>query len=413
MANFTTDEQMKQMCEKSRELGFRPERMRMLDERLAGWVGEITPSVMVRVMRHGQLAFEGAYGTKGPDRGPDSLTDDTIFPICSITKPVVGTLISIMQEEGLVDLNHPVRDHLPEFTGDEKGNVRIWHLLTHTSGIRLDLYGYFREYAANTLGLTLPDDDAPDGAWDEVYQNVREKTGLPYMEPGKAANRNTFLTVALSAPPAHPAHTVMAYDSFGYDLVVEIIRRISGKTIDEYASEKLFKPLGMSDTHFIFPCEKLDRFVQRAPQYIASDWLNGGVLNSEGGGGGLKSTMYDLTRFGQMYLNKGKLDGVRVLSAASVREITSDHNSRIPPSVWDGVTYDSTWGLGWNVKGIKKDDSGILKSAGSFDHSGFGCCKLLCDPEADLVAAYFTVCMTDCHWNASKFYNMVIGAIDD
>lgn len=164
----------------------------------------------------------------------------------------------------------------------------------------------------------------------------------------------------------------------------------------------------MKDSHFIFPQEKLSRFVTRGPEYVGCGWLNSGILNSENGAGGLKSTVDDMTRFGQMYLNNGIYDGKRVLSAASIREITSDHNSHMSAASYGGETFDSTWGLGWNVKGSKKDDSGILRSASSFEHGGFACTKLLCDPEEDLVAAYFTVCKEDNFWNASKFNNIVI-----
>ena len=141
--------------------------------------------------------------------------------------------------------------------------------------------------------------------------------------------------------------------------------------------------------------------------------MNAGVLDSEQGGNGLKSTVADLTRFGQMYLNHGTLDGVRVLSPASIRELVANHNGKLPPAVYDGEEFDSSWGLGWNVKESKKDDSGILRSPRSFEHAGFGCTRLLCDPDADVVAAYFTVCITDTYVNLNRFNNIVIGAINE
>jgi CubicO group peptidase (beta-lactamase class C family) len=136
MANKMTAEQLKQMCENAEALGFRSERLMLLDERLTEWSkNSAAPSIAVKVLRHGKTAFEGAYGIKGPGMVADSLTVDTIFPLCSITKPIVAVLICIMQEEGLVDINMPAALYLPEFTGDSKWSVRICNLLTHTSGI--------------------------------------------------------------------------------------------------------------------------------------------------------------------------------------------------------------------------------------------------------------------------------------
>ncbi|HEY5465419.1 MAG TPA: serine hydrolase domain-containing protein, partial [Clostridia bacterium] len=265
MANKTTSDATRRMCENAKTLGFQPDRLILLDKRLAEWSKNVmTPSIAVKVLRHGQVAFEGAYGISGKDKEPDSLTADTIFPVASITKPVVATLLAIMQEEGLVDFYHPVREYLPEFTGDPDNLVRVWHLLSHSSGIiDSDIHRLFDEHVRQSLGLAFPADEEPPEAWNALFLKIREKMGLPYMEPSAAMHRNTNLVTGLSFPPTHKPQEVMAYCSFGYDMAMEIITRISGERIDEYASRKLFKPLGMNDSHFIFPREKLPRYVTR------------------------------------------------------------------------------------------------------------------------------------------------------
>ncbi|NLO40010.1 MAG: beta-lactamase family protein [Ruminiclostridium sp.] len=414
MANQVSRLQMQQMCNDAGKLGFRPERLLLLDQRLEEWSkNPMTPSIAVRVLRHGQEAFTGAYGIKGPDMASDSLTPDTIFPVCSLTKPVISTLLCIMQEEGLIDLFHKVRHYIPEFTGDKKPDIRIWHLLTHTSGIiDKDTNENTEAFITKTLGIALPKEDSCEEEWNEALLKVREKMGLPYMEPGRKMRHDTQLAVTLSIVPTHKPQEVMSYCNTGFHIAKEIIDRISKKPIDEFAAEKLFKPLKMQDSHFLFPQSKLPRYVTRSPEYLASDWLNKGILDSDSGPGGLKTTVLDMTRFGQMFLNKGSLEGVSVLSPASVREMTSDHNFHLADASYNEETVASTWGLGWNLRGRKKDDSGILRSTGSFEHGGFGCCKLLCDPEADIVAAYFTVCRTDTYFMASNFNNIVLGAIN-
>ncbi len=415
MANKMTKDQMEQMCENARRLGFRPERLRLLDERLQCWSkNEMTPSIAVKVLRHGEMAFEGAYGILGPDKEGDSLRVDTIFPICSMTKPVVSTLLALMQEEGLIDLNDPVRNYLPEFTGDKDSEIRIWHLITHTSGIiDGDFYNGYERFVKENISTELPSEDNQE-AWDVITLKIREKLGLPTVELGNKMRHETYLAAALTQEPTHKPHAVMTYCNTGFHLVMSIINKISGKPIDVYAKEKLFDPLKMIDSHFLFPKEKRSRFIQRGAEYVGSDWLNEDILSSEHGPGGLKSTVHDMTRFGQMYLNKGYLDGVSVLSPASIRELTFDQNFIISEATFVDRLCDmswNTWGLGWNLRGRKRDDAGLLRSPASYEHGGFGCCKLLCDPEADVVAAYFTVCKTDTNYKASAFNNIVLGAI--
>ena len=112
------------------------------------------------------------------------------------------------------------------------------------------------------------------------------------------------------------------------------------------------------------------------------------------GGCGVKSTVVDMSRFGQMYLDEGVFDSRRILSKASVRTLTANHNTGLPLAYHNGGIFDPAWGLGWNM-GSKKDDAGMLRSASSFEHGGFGCVKLLCDPQVDIVAAFFTVSIED------------------
>jgi serine-type D-Ala-D-Ala carboxypeptidase len=415
MANKMTKEQVTEMCENAGKLGFRPDRLMMLDRRLEEWkdTPEV-PSIVIRILRHGQLAFEGAYGILGPGMEPDSLTPDTIFPMCSLTKPVVGVLISIAQEEGFFDINDPVRKYIPELTGDEKSLIRIWHLLTHSSGlIDEDMHKQYEKYVKEKMGLDMPGDDATVEAWDELAGKVRESLGLPPMDPGQKMRHLTELAVILAAPPTHLPQKVMSYCNTGFQMLVDIITRVSGQSIDAFAGEKLFKPLGMKDSHFLFPREKAPRYVTRGPDIEGSGWLNERIFNSESGAGGLKSTAGDMTRFGQMVLNGGRLDGVRILSRPSVREIISDYNVKLPPTEYEGQFYESTWGLGWNVKGIKKDDGGCLRSPQSFEHGGYGGVSLVCDPEEDLVIAYFVVDKTGAYTTKARLVDMVVGSIDD
>lgn len=173
--------------------------------------------------------------------------------------------------------------------------------------------------------------------------------GLPYMEPGRNMGRDTYMSVILSLPPSHKPQKIMSYCNTGYQLAMNIIKRVTQRPVDEFAYEKLFKPLKMHDSHFLFPKEKIARYVTRGNEYVGSSWLNGDILNSDSGSGGFKTTVNDLTAFGQMFLENGKLYGNRVLSKASVRLLTTDHNEKLPPAIYEEQEFDSSWGLGWNV----------------------------------------------------------------
>lgn len=414
MANTMSCDQMKQQCEQAKQLGFDPDRLMLLDQRLTEWSHtEYTPSIAVKILRHGQTAFVGAYGTSGPGKAPDSLTMDTIFPVCSITKPIISTLLAVMQEEGLIDFNDPVRKYLPELVNDKENRIRIWHILSHSSGfIDADLEQYCREYIDNIqqeLGLTGNDPETKKS----VMLAIRKKLELPDLSSDDDLIGDTYFHIKMTATPTHLPQKIMSYCCFGYIMAGHILQKVSGRSIDDYAQEKLFGPLKMTDSHFLFPREKLPRYIQRDEKYDEGNWLNRLVLNCTSGSGGLKTTVNDITRFGQMYLNRGSLDGVRVLSCASIRELTSDYNYNLPEAEYNGEAFDSTWGLGWNVLKGKKDDTGLLHSHRSFEHGGYGGTRLLCDPEADIAAAYFTVNYSERYWHIANFNNMVIAAIDD
>ena len=138
------------------------------------------------------------------------------------------------------------------------------------------------------------------------------------------------------------------------------------------------------------------------------------ILTNTSASGGLKSTMADLTRFGQMFLQGGTLGGARILSPASVRLMTTDNNSELPDSFWRGRYLGSNWGFGWDVKNGKKDDLGLLRGERSYNHCGFGGARLHVDPDAALVVAFNIVehdegeaCL-----NHSNSMNILYSALD-
>jgi CubicO group peptidase (beta-lactamase class C family) len=367
-----------------------------------------------RVLRSGVEIYNAAYGVNAPGGPP--LTTDAIYPAASITKPIIATLLFILQEEGEIDLWEQLQRYFPEFTGEYKDEVLLWHVLSHVSGLSGmgdESYDKFViSYIKDELGIELPREGAPDEELLGPFMQVREKLGLPVADMDDTKIWDTFNYISLKAPLVRRPFTQFSYSSYGYELLKQLIEKVTGESIEAYTRRKLFDRLGMDDSYFILPKDKWSRVVKRDSSYQIADWLNSdGMMTNTSGGGGLKSTLHDLTVFGQMILQEGTLGTERILSPASVRLMTTDQNTALSDSYWQGRWFSSGWCLGWNVK--KKDDLGLLRSNKAIDHAGSGGARLLIDPTYDLVAAFYTVDQTpESFTSHSRVANIIYSALD-
>lgn len=368
--------------------------------------------ISFRVLRSGVLIFNGNYGVRSPGGPP--LSEDDIFPVASVTKPVVATLCAILQEEGEIDFWDKVQRWFPDFEGEHKDEVQLWQLLCHVSGMDDSLYDFRNKYIENELGIKMPDYDAPDEAYISTAMQVRDKLNMPKLEASITTADETFFSVMLKAPLATKPSTEFSYCGMGYEMMKMIIERVTGESLDAYARRRLFEPLGMVDSHWILPESKWSRFVKRGPSYRGADWLNDdSCFTNTSPTGGLKTTMPDLAAFGQMYLQNGTFSGKRIISPASVRLMTTDHNHGLPDSFWMGRWLGANWGLGWNVRNGKKDDLGFLRSNNSYDHGGFGGARLMVDPDHELVVATYMDEHDDIPYpNHSRAFNILYAALD-
>lgn len=391
-------------------LGVDAGRLKYLDT----YLKEITAKVKnkfnaVYIMRRGEVILNGAYGVQTPDGPP--LTWDAIYPLASITKPIIATLLAILQEDGHVDLWDKFNAYYPEFTGEKKDEVELWQVMAHCSGMSDLSINKHNSELREQLGA------GQVNTWEEhtsYIKKLRELYGLPEAEPSDELVNETELLADLKAPLENDPGTAFSYCNNGYNLLGRLVEKVTGESIEEYASRRLFKPLGMEDTHFLLPEEKWDRVVKRDPSFHGAGWFNSeSALSNTNGASGLKSTMRDLARFGQMYLQNGTLDGVRILSPATVRLLTTDHNSELPPSFWGSRKLACSWGLGWNVCYGKKDDLGLLRSYKAFDHAGAGGGRILIDPEKELVVAMYLVELSEMSYEyQSRVANIIYSALD-
>jgi methyl acetate hydrolase len=277
-----------------------------IDEVLASSVenGRI-PGVIVIAATSDEIIYEGAAGFRDVESNIE-MTVDTITRIASMTKAITSVAVMQLVEKGNIELDSPVGEFLPQlkevevlegFEADNnpilrpaKAVVTVHQLLTHTSGY---VYEIWNENAARYARTEYAADD-------------------------------DFLDVPVAFDPG----TKWEY-GISTDILGVLVEAISGQSLDDYFREHIFIPLGMSDTHFIVPEEKLPRL---ATAYFKSEQgeltpipYSRPTGDFFSGGGGLRSTARDYVRFMQAILNGGELDGVRILSAASVSLMSQNH----------------------------------------------------------------------------------------
>tara|TARA_B100002003_G_scaffold224553_1_gene229982 strand:+ start:165 stop:1490 length:1326 start_codon:yes stop_codon:yes gene_type:complete len=323
-------------------LGFSPERLAAIDAKLQEHIdaGDM-PGASILIARDGQIVHTAVLGAIRPD-GPE-MTRDAIFRIYSMTKPITSVAALMLVEQGKLDIGDKVSKYLPEYkemtvatgTGDDgapitepaKREMTVQDLLRHTSGLT---YGFFGQGPARKAYL---DARAGDSARTNL-ENARDLAALP-----------------LEHHPGEKWEYSRSTDVLG--AVVEVV---AGKPLGEVFDEMIFTPLGMEDTMFAVDDPALhERIAEPYPQYAKIgpyDMADPRVkVAFESGGGGLHSTLDDYSRFAQMLLNGGELDGARLLSPQTVAWMTADHlGERIQPGKYylPGAGY--SFGLGVAVR---------------------------------------------------------------
>jgi CubicO group peptidase (beta-lactamase class C family) len=349
--------------------GFSTARLRRIGPAMQAHIDEgKIPGLSVLLARRGKVAYAECFGKRDDPDVP--MTEDTIFWIASMTKPVASVAVLQLYEEGHFQLNDPVSRYIPEFKdtqvyvegegdglvlADRERPISIWHLLTHTSGL------HYPWGIAPAL-LALLQEAKLDNPQDTLQDFVKKLAKLP-----------------LSFQPGTSWAYSQSYDVLGY--LVEVI---SGMPFDAFLEQRICGPLGMPDTGFHVPPEKIERFAARYEVSQEGFELVESPASSRkatptlrpGGGGGLVSTVPDYARFCQMLLNGGELDGVRLLGRKTVDLMTMNHLSppvesafasrpSIDPYYWKGHGY----GLGVRVL-LSPTETEIVGSVGSYGWSG-------------------------------------------
>jgi uncharacterized protein YbbC (DUF1343 family) len=316
--------------------GFHPDVIRKIDLTMARAIHEKKIPGGVLWIGHDLKSWQKSYGLRAVQPKGEAATVGTIYDTASLTKVLATTpSILILAERGMLELNASVSKYIPAFAGEGREAVTLHHLLTHTSGLR--------------PGLSLREN------WH-----------------GSAAAINLACHESLQQLPGKK----FTYSDINFILLGEIVRRVSGKPLDEFAKEEIYLPLKMRDTGFnpatfrqtrIAPTEKVDGQMLRGKVHDPTARRMGGVA----GHAGVFSTASDLARFAGMILAEGQLDGARILSKQSVQLMTS---VQTPTGMRDKR------GLGWDIHTGYSSPRGNLSTNQSFGHTGFTGPSLWIDP---------------------------------
>ena len=353
------------------------------DRRLPGWLATVS--------RGGELVWTGKGGHRDRERGLE-VTDDTIWRIYSMTKPVTSVVAMMLYEEGRFDLNDDVGQWIEELreprvwaggtatepvTVPAAEPVRVHHLLSHTSGLTYNFQNCHpvdEIYRAKGYGFhSFPEDD--------LARAVHDYCSTPLLfQPGSRWNYSESTSV-----------------------LGRLIEIWTGQTLDVVYRERVFEPLGMSDTDWWCPPERQDRLAMlyvpsRGESFpyaaLASQVLEPHRLHD--GGGGLVSTAHDYHQFMTMLLRGGELDGVRLLSHRTLDLMTENHlpDDADLQGFATGLFADVGnagigFGLGFSVM-VDRIKNKSLISEGSFSWGGAASTVFWVDPEEELTVSFYT-----------------------
>jgi CubicO group peptidase (beta-lactamase class C family) len=338
-------------------IGFDPAGLQRAFDLLAHWSKEgKVLSAGLCVGRRGRMVEPRFFGKQRTTADSPPLRSDALFLVASLTKPVTVLAVLMLVERGELALDDPVSAILPAFTGKGREGVRIRHLMTHTSG--------------------LPDMVADNEKLRKAHKPL-----------------SAFVEATCKEELLFPPGTRVSYQSMGTLLLGEVVHQVTGRTLPEFLRKEVFDPLGMVDASLGWQVAKKERIAEvfLAPGQRGLDWnwnspywLGLGVP-----WGGMITSPADHARFCQMMLEGGSLDGVRILSPAGVRAMTSNQLNHLP--VPEEERRLRPWGLGWRLNWPGHSANfGDLLGPRSYGH--WGSTGTLCwvDPDTEAFCVLLT-----------------------
>lgn len=364
------------------------------------WVDrEGLQTLVLLAARRGTIVLHQAWGRMGPEVDAPPASLDAMFDTQSLGKVFTATAVMLLVEDGRVGLNRPVSSYVPFFRGEGKDGVLVRHLLTHTSGLR----------------------------WDDPERFAKEREGkieIPPAEGGTHPLWNEYFALRADCPLWKRPGEEMSYCPYGFDLLGEIVARVSGQPLDVFSQRRIFGPLGMKDTLWCQVDVPASRRVRKPP--IPAEQLDALDRARETeriafGAGGAYTTARDMAVFAQTVLNGGVYGETRILSPAATKAMTRNQIPGVRAQFFDQYFPEASWGFGWDVHANKSGWSGTLQSPDTFGHTGAGGVECWADPRDQLVAVFFSAVPQSeistrvwaRYWRNDLFANAVTAAITE
>lgn len=347
--------------------------------------GDIAGVVTV-VARHGRIAHFAALGKLDIETGAP-MVRNALFRLASTSKPITGVAVMMLVEDGRIRLSDPVSQFIPEFARLDKVAVprpgrrggrgaggpeydlvtanraiTIHDLLTHGSGL---VSGGLGAQAAATLAPRTPEDTLA-----------------------------TYVPKLADVPLDFQPGTLWRYSgSAGFDVLSRIVEIVSGQPYDQFLKQRIFDPLGMTDTGFVVPPDKQARLAsihQRSPDGLRRSDAQNRLMSTTyfSGAGGLVSTAEDYLRFALMLVNGGELDGVRLLGPRTVERMTANHTGDMVNGQVGRPEHGMGFGLSMQVV-LDPVAAGLWQSAGTYGWAGAYGTNVNMDPKEDMVTVFF------------------------
>lgn len=301
------------------------------------------PGAVVTFASRSQILFQRAYGDRQVEPTRQPMTVDTVFDLASLTKPIAtGTSVMLLIQSGKVELEQPVSEYLPEFAPNGKDAITVKDLLLHIGGL------------------------IPDNALRDYQQGQKEAW-------------HRICQLSLRSPPGDK----FAYTDVGFIVLGELVHRVSGLPLDQFAQQNIFQPLEMDDTTFN-PTD--DLIVRAAPtEKRGGDWIKGEVhdprahlMDGVAGHAGLFSTATDLVKYGQMMLSEGKSKET-ILNQSTFKLFTK------PRQIPRGSRT-----FAWDHQSPYSSNRGQSFSVSAFGHGGFTGTVMWIDPEQERIFVFLS-----------------------
>ncbi|MBN2533121.1 MAG: beta-lactamase family protein [Spirochaetales bacterium] len=339
---------------KPEDVGFEPAALDRLNTHFQNLIGKKIQAAGYILSKDGKVFAHASMGKLSFENETGDFLPDSIRPTASLGKVFTATAILQLMEQGKIYLNQPVCSIIKEFDNDVHKSITIFHLLTHTSGLKAEPGSYLEPY---------PED---------LYSSMDKKNWIKRL---------------LSGTLQYKTGTTWNYCSKGFTFLAEIVSRVSGLDFTDYVEQNIIHPLGMEDTCYFVPEEKMERvcLISNWNKKMLSWKKNNMITTSFKGPAGMVSALTDMWKFGQMMMNGGTFNGKRILGkntgeAAVKPQIVNypGHNWRI--RMFDETFY-CTYGLGWEL------NKHAFLPDGTFDHEGAEGVGLYMDPQNKFIYA--------------------------